>query len=286
MIYGFCLLLSYLPLRCLYRLSDLLYLTAYHIVRYRRDVVEENLKSAFPEKSDKERKKIARRFYRFLCDVVFETIKVLHISPREIQRRIRFTTPELLEELHRKNKHIFFATGHYGNWEWLATLKPVNPYRQTTLYKPLKNKSFDNLVNGIRTRFGTEIIPADEAVRAVNRFMGGNEPIVLCFLSDQSPQKNMIQYWTTFLNRDTPVHLGIEKLSRRYNVAVMYLEVRRMKRGYYTVDTTLIAESAAETQPLEITEKHTALLEQSIRRHPEYWLWSHRRWKHQRETSA
>ncbi len=282
-LHGFCRFLAFFPLRCLYLLSDFIYLIAYYIIRYRRDIVAENLENAFPEKTLKERKIIARQFYHFLCDVMVETIKTLHISDQEMQRRIHFSTPELLDELYQKNKHVFISTGHYGNWEWLATLEAIDPYHQATLYKPLNNKTFDNLVCKIRTRFGTEVFPVNNALRAINHFIHSSKQTILCFLCDQSPHKNMIQHWTTFLNQDTPVHLGMEKLARRYNVAAMYFEVRRVKRGYYLVDTTLISENAAETKPLEITEKHVALLEQSIRRNPQYWLWSHRRWKHKRE---
>ncbi len=282
-LYGLCRFLAFLPLKCLYFLADLFYLIVCYVIRYRRVVVMENLQNAFPGKTEKERKKIAQKFYHFLCDLIFESIKTLHISLDEMKRRMYFSTPEILDELYKKGKHIFFATGHYGNWEWLATMEPIDPYHQATLYRPLKNKAFDKLMYRIRTGFGTDAVATNQTIRYINQFLDKKILTILCFLNDQSPQKEAVQYWTNFLNQDTPMYLGIEKLARRYNVAVMYFEVCRVKRGYYQVDTILIAENASETKPYEITEKCTALLEQTIRRNPQYWLWSHRRWKHKRE---
>ncbi len=282
LLYGICRFLAFFPLRCLYLFSDFFYVIACYILHYRRAVVMENLQNAFPGKTEKERKKIARQFYHFLCDLIFESIKTLNISAKEMQRRIHFSTPKLLDELYRKGKQVFFATGHYGNWEWLATLEPIDPYHQATLYRPLNNKAFDKLMYRIRTGFGTDAVPTNQTIRYINQFINNKLLTILCFLCDQSPQKDVIQYWTNFLNQDTPVFLGLEKLARRYNAAVMYFEVRRVKRGYYLVDTTLITENAAETEPYEITERHTALLEETIRRNPQYWLWSHRRWKHKK----
>jgi KDO2-lipid IV(A) lauroyltransferase len=134
----------------------------------------------------------------------------------------------------------------------------------------------------MRTKYGTDAIPSNQAIRAINQYRQENRLTALCFLADQSPHRDHIQYWTTFLNQDTPVFLGIEKLAKRYNTAVLYYEIRRVKRGYYQVDVTQICEDAADTADKEITDRHVQLLEQTIRRNPEYWLWSHRRWKHKR----
>ena len=281
--YGFCWLLAILPLRCLYLISDLLFVLICYVVRYRRKVVMENLRNSFPEKTEKERRKIARKFYQFLCDIFIETVKMVNAGTPQMRRRIRYSNPEIFDDLYRKGKQIFFITGHYGNWEWVASLEHAIPYHLSTLYRPLENKFFDKFFYDMRTKSGTDAIPSHGAIRAINRYRQENRLTTLGFMSDQSPHRDAINYWTTFLNQETPIYIGVEKLAKRYNTAVLYYETRRVKRGYYEVDVTLIAENAAETGDMEITNQHVQLLEQTIRRNPQYWLWSHRRWKHKRE---
>jgi len=231
--YGFCRLLALLPLRCLYVISDLMFVLVCFVIRYRRKVIMENLRNSFPEKTEKERRQIARKFYRFLCDLLVETLKLANIDTPQIRRRIRYSNPEILDELYRKGKQIFFVTGHYGNWEWLATLENTTPYHCATLYKPLKNKVIDKFIYNMRTKYGTDVIPSISVIRAINEYLYENRLTTLCFLSDQSPPRNALDYWTTFLNQDTPVYLGVEKLAKRYDAAVLYYEIRRVKRGYY-----------------------------------------------------
>jgi len=280
--YGFCRLVAFLPLRCLYLFSDLLFVLVCYVVRYRRKVVLENLRNSFPEKTERERRQIARKYYRFLCDLFIETLKVIHIDTPQIHRRIRFSNPEIFDDLYRKGKQIFFVIGHYGNWEWLATLEDTTSYHIASLYQPLQNKLFDKFFYDLRTKYGATVYSSKSAIRAINQYMQEKRLNTLCFLSDQSPQRDAIHYWTTFLNQETPIYLGIEKLAKRYNTAVLYYEIRRVKRGFYEVDVTLITENAAETGEMEITNRHVQLLEETIRRNPQYWLWSHRRWKHKR----
>ena len=281
--YGFCWLLALLPFRCLYLFSDLLFVLVCYVVRYRRKVVLDNLRNSFPEKTERERRQIARKFYLYLCDVFIETIKLTNINRPHKYHRIHLVNPEIIDDLHRKGKQVFLISGHYGNWEWLATLENSTPYHHAFLYHPLENQLFDKFFCHLRTKFGSEAIPTNTAVRVINRYIQENRLIMLLLLSDQSPPRNAIHYWTTFLNQETPVFLVVEKLARRYNTAVVYCEILHVKRGYYEGRITLITENAAETAETEITEKHVQLLEQSIRRNPQYWLWSHRRWKHKRE---
>ena len=285
-LYGFFRLLATLPLRCLYLISDLFFVIVYYVIRYRRKVVMENICNSFPQKTKRERQQIARKFYRFICDLFVETIKLTHIDTPQIRRRIRYSNPEVFDALHQKGKQVFGVIGHYGNWEWLSTLEGSIPYHHATLYRPLRNKFFDKFFYDIRTKYGTDVIPSDLAIKAINQYRHENRLTTLCFLSDQSPSKNAVRHWTTFLNQDTPIYLGIEKLAKRYNAAVLYYEVARVKRGYYEVNVTLITENAAETANMEITNKHLALLEKTIRRNPQYWLWSHRRWKHKRDMGS
>jgi len=242
----------------------------------------ENLRNSFPEKTEKERRQIARKFYRFFCDLIFESVKLTNIDTPQLRRRIHYSNPEIFDDLYRKGKQIFGVIGHYGNWEWLATLENTIPYHHATLYRPLENKVFDKFLYDLRTKYGTDAIPSISVIRAINEYRYKNRLTTLCFPSDQSPPRNTIDYWTTFLNQDTPVYLGVEKLAKRYDAAVLYYEIRRVKRGYYEVEVTLIAENAAKTFDYEITNRHVALLEETICRNPQYWLWSHRRWKHKR----
>ena len=280
--YAFCWLLALLPLRCLYLLSDLLFVIVCYIARYRRKVVMDNLRNSFPDRTERELWQIARKFYGFMCDLFIETVKVINIDTAQIHRRIHYSNPEIFDELSRKGKQILFVTGHYGNWEWLATLEHTIPYHHSTLYQPLNNKLFDKFFYDMRTKYGTDAIPSNSAIRAINQYRQENRLTALCFLSDQAPHGVSTHYWTTFLNQETSVYTGIEKLAKRYNTVVVYYEVRRVKRGYYEVDVTMITDNAAETGDMEITDRHVKLLEQTIRRNPQYWLWSHRRWKHKR----
>ncbi|MDR0713633.1 MAG: lysophospholipid acyltransferase family protein [Bacteroidales bacterium] len=282
--YAVCRLLALMPFRALYAISDVLYLFIYYLTVYRRKVVMENLRNAFPEKTEDDRIRIARQFYHFLCDIFVETIKVMHANVQQIRRHIRYSHPEMIEELYRKGKHVVCITGHYGNWEWLASLGHPVPYRLATLYHPLQNRYFDKFYYRLRTKFGAEAVPSGNALRAVSQYYSHPLPTIICFLADQAPSDHPSNYWTTFLHQESAIFMGAEKLARRFGAAVLYYEIRRVKRGYYEVDTTLITENAAETKEYEITARHVALLEQTIRRNPQYWLWSHRRWKRKKRV--
>jgi KDO2-lipid IV(A) lauroyltransferase len=214
--------------------------------------------------------------------MIIETVKLTNIDTPQLRRRIRFSNPEIIEDLYRKGKQVFVVIGHYGNWEWLSTLENTVSYHHATLYQPLENKVMDKFLYTLRTKYGTDVVPAISAIMAINQYRYENRLTALCFLADQSPPRNAIHYWTSFLNQETPVYTGVEILAKRYNAAVMYYEIRRVKRGYYEVDATLITENAAETFDMGITNQHVRLLEETIRRNPQYWLWSHRRWKHKR----
>ncbi|MDR0814250.1 MAG: lysophospholipid acyltransferase family protein [Bacteroidales bacterium] len=278
--YAVCRLLAFLPLRALYVLSDFLYLIIRYVVGYRRKVILENLRNSFPEKTEQERVKIMGQFYHYMCDLFVEIIKILHISDKEMHRRIYWHNPEIVKDWYKKGKNIYCVAGHYGNWEWAASIE--SSYLYIPLYHPLENKYFDRFYYRLRTRFGTDPIASNMVVRAINKYKSENRLTLLYFLADQAPLSNPANYWTTFLNQESSIFLGPEKLARKYNAAVAFAEVRRVKRGYYEIFMTPITENAAETAEHEITDRHVELLEQAIRRAPQYWLWSHRRWKRKR----
>ena len=280
---GLGTLIALLPLRVLYFFSDLLYPIVYYIVKYRKKVVYENLRNSFPEKSDKEIEQIAKKFYRYFCDLLLETVKLLHFNPNELVRRFKFRDTSLILEEFNKKKHILAVLGHYGNWEWGLSLGMQIPYNFVGIYKPLTNKYFDALMIRLRTQFGSEAVPMKQTARALTTYIQQGRLTVLNFIADQSPYGSEIQYWTTFLNQDTPVFLGVEKFAIRTHQPVYFFSINRVKRGYYEVDVIKLCDDASLLAPHELTEMHVRHLENYIQKSPETWLWSHRRWKNKRE---
>lgn len=277
-------LFALIPLPVLYLLSECLYLLTYYIFGYRKNVVFRNLRNAFPEKSEREIKILAKSFYRNFCDVIVETIKMLHFTEKELSARIAYENPEVLHDLHKKGKSVIVVGAHYGNWEWLAGLTSRTPWHVIAVYKPLNSKVFDKIMQQLRSRFGVEVVPMQNILRILLRHTSQNQHTLSCFLSDQSPVREEVQYWTTFLNQDTPVYLGIEKIARKTNHAVVFMYPEKMNRGYYRVRIVPVSEEPASLPFYELTEKHVRILEEVIRKNPSLWLWSHRRWKLSKNT--
>jgi Kdo2-lipid IVA lauroyltransferase/acyltransferase len=277
-------LITLLPLRILYLFSDFLYLILYYFPSYRRKVVRTNLKNAFPEKSEAEIITIEKKFYRHLSDVFVEVMKMMHISEKELRERFVINNLDLLERLHKNKRDIVAVMAHYNNWEWLTILPPQTSYRSISIYKPLHNRHFDDLINSWRARFGMVLTPMQSIVRELieDRKKGINT--LSAFINDQIPPKNDIKYWTHFLNQDTAIYLGAEKIASRYDMAMVYFHVRKIRRGYYHLNIDLLFENTAGLPENLITETHVRYLENIIREEPQYWVWSHRRWKHKKTT--
>lgn len=277
-------LLSFLPLSILYGVSDILYYLFYYVARYRRSVVKTNLTNAFPEKSVQERREIERRYYRHLCDVFVELYRFWHIPEREIRKRCVFKNPELLQKHFDAGKGVVGVLGHYCNWEWMSSyalyLHDIDFY---PLYKPVHDKVLDGMTYRIRSHFGAKPIPKKKILRKIVENKNAGKPFLAAFIADQTPSRNNLHYWTDFLNQDTPVFLGTEKIAMKFNLPVISLNIRKVKRGYYEVEFMDLCEEPARLRPGELTEMHTRLLESYIKAVPEYWLWSHRRWKYKRE---
>jgi len=274
----FLYLLSLMPFWFLYLISDLLYLLVYHVAGYRRKVVQQNLQNAFPEKSVEERKRIERKFYHHFCDLVLETVKAISISPKQLNKRIVATNPELINKVLSSNRKVIGVAGHYCNWELLALSITSNIDRKfIIIYKPLTNKVFDKFF--IRTRSRFKGIPV--AMKIVLRKMVElkNEPFLTVLLGDQTPVRHEATYFTNFLNQPTPVFLGVEKMAKSFDCGVYFCDMRKVKRGCYTYTAVPLIEDAKAAAPHEITKAHVQYLEKVIREQPEYWLWSHRRWK-------
>lgn len=282
--YGFIKLLSYLPLRVLYIFSDIIFFIVYHVVGYRKQVVHTNLKNAFPHKSHKEIKKIGREFFSHFCDSFIETIKLWTISEKEIKKRCKFLKPDFFDQYKESGQSVMAILGHYGNWEWMTSFPAWKDVNLLPIYKPLHNKVFDKLYIQLRERFGAKTLPKDDTLRTMLRYRSEKEFTVTVFLGDQTPRKESIHYWTKFLNQDTPILQGTERIAKKLNQAVVFINMQKVKRGYYEVDFIPLFDNPKETEENEISEKHTRVLDEIITQNPAYWLWSHKRWKHRKDS--
>jgi KDO2-lipid IV(A) lauroyltransferase len=281
----FLIALAHLPLRVLYVLSDLLYLLIYHVVRYRRKLVKRNLTKCFPEKSQEELSKIEREFYHNFADYIVETIKLLHISDAEMQRRFTFTNLSAVQDLMEQGQSIVAYFSHCGNWEWATSITLHCPELVAVgdafcqIYRPLRNVHFDNLMFRIRRRFGSESIPKSLTLRRLLQMRNNHVTSITGFMSDQKPSHGDTIHVVNFLNRPTAVITGTETLARRLKMAVVYWDMQKIARGRYDVCIHVIANDASRTQPFYVTDKYFSLLEQTIRKNPSIWLWTHNRWK-------
>jgi KDO2-lipid IV(A) lauroyltransferase len=275
-------LITLLPLKILYIFSDIFYILIYHLVRYRRNIVAINLKNSFPEKSDRERKMIGRGFYRYLADLFVETLKVTHMSPKEITKRFKVRDVDLLNRLHNEGKDIIAVCGHYNNWEWLSSFPLQTPYKALNIYKPLKNTYFDNFIFRLRTKYGVHASPMEHIYRDIINFRKNNVRTITAFIADQTLPRDNNPYWATFLNQDTCFYRGPEKIAVKLDMPVYFVHIIRKRRGYYELEMKLITRHPKDEAPDFITSRHAAMLEEVIRDNPEYWLWSHRRWKYKR----
>jgi KDO2-lipid IV(A) lauroyltransferase len=280
----FIYLVALLPFPAVYLLSDFMYFVLYRLIGYRRKVVRQNLLRSFPEKKEEEIIKIEKEFYVFLCDLMLETQKMLTISKNEALKRCRFKDQSIFDRLYEQKKNVIIVMGHYGNWEWGGnTMALACKYQLCVIYKPLANEKFNELVIKMRTRFGAKPYSSTNVLREMlsDRHM----LTATAFIADQTPPPENA-YWMNFLNQDTPIFQGTEKIARKLNYAVVYAKVDRLKRGYYEISLELLSENPSTTADGEITRMHTAKLERDIIEKPAIWLWSHRRWKHKRPVKS
>lgn len=280
--YGINWIMTLLPLPALYIFSDLLYLVLYHVVRYRRNVVVTNLRNSFPDKTDEELKTIEKKFYRHLADIMIETFKLSHLSLEELKRRFTYSNLEVIDRLREEKRDIIAVLGHYNNWEWPTLLPYYLKYKTVIIFKPLQNKYFNGFINKQRSKYGIVLTPTSQVIREIINHKKQNINTVSVFLSDQIPAKGDIKFWTTFLNQDTAVFTGVGKIASRYDMAVVFFNIQKVKRGYYNLDIELLYEHTAGLSENLITETHVNKLEEIIKEKPEYWIWSHRRWKHKK----
>jgi KDO2-lipid IV(A) lauroyltransferase len=275
-------LLSLLPLRVMYGISDILFYPLYYWVRYRRKIVRKNLTESFPEKSLPEILKIEKQFYRFFIDTIFETCKMATISPKEISQRIKFTNVEVINAVLRQGKSISTYLGHYGNWEWVSSM-PLHLNKDIVagqIYSKLHDKTVNQLFLHNRERMGAVCIEMKETARQINEWVNNQKVSIVGYIADQSPARENIRHYVPFLNHQTPVLIGTEKLTKRYGFEAWYLDVKRLKRGYYEAEFVCIHKNPQSLPDFELTDMYFQHLEQTILRQPELYLWSHKRFKH------
>jgi KDO2-lipid IV(A) lauroyltransferase len=278
-------ILALLPFPLFYLFSSFLYYIGYYLIGYRKKVIFQNLKRSFPKYTEKQVEAIAKKYYHFMIDTSLEAFKVLAMSKKTLRKRVVIDNWELLEPLLATKRPFIFVMGHYGNWEWMGQgLQLSGKVQVDTLYQPLSNGFFDWLISSTRSRYGIHLIPMKSSLKEMIRRSD------LCsgtiFLADQSPSNLETCLWMTFLNQDTPIFLGTEKIAKKLDRPVVFIHTQRKKRGYYHVRFSIVTDTPNETPPYWITEKHTRLLEADIQSKPELWLWSHRRWKHKRSNGT
>lgn len=286
-VFFFWYLLSLLPLRLLYLFSDLLYYPLYYCVGYRRPIVRKNLTESFPDKKEQEIIHIEKEFYHFFCDYVIETVKLFSMSKKQIKQRMTFSgVKEIEEKMDKEDKNFCFVyLGHYCNWEWIASLPYWMPetIHCGQIYHPLYNKAFDKLFLYLRNQFGGECIPMKETLRRIIELKQAKQKTVIGFISDQAPKWNSIHHWTHFLNHDTPVFTGTEKIGKQVNALIYYADVKRVKRGYYHCEFKQLTPDVKAIPNYEVTDMYIHHLDHMITKAPSYWLWTHNRWKRTKE---
>lgn len=276
--YFLVLPLSYLPLQVLYVLTDSFYFLILTVIPYRKDVIELNLRKSFPDKTPKELKKIKQQFYRHFCDLLAEGVKNLSISKKELTKRFKVVNPELMDELYAKNKSVILVSGHYNNWEWLITSQDfLFPHQAMGIGMPMTSKFWDKKINARRMRFGMKVMHSKNFKSEIKENI--HHPIAILTLGDQSPGDSRKSFWMEFLHQNTAVLFGTEQIAHEFNFAVVFFATHKVKRGYYEMELKLLCEDPTVKNWGEITKEHTHLLEEEIQNNPQFWMWSHKRWK-------
>jgi KDO2-lipid IV(A) lauroyltransferase len=273
--------ISRLPFFVLYLFSDFLFLVIYKIIGYRTKVVYQNIRNSFPEKTEQEIKSIEKKFYSHLCDLIVESIKAFTISSDDARKRMVDRNIDLVNKYKKTGKHVVMVGGHYGNWELFAITIGISlDYKALALYVPLTNKFINSKITSSRSKYGLEML----SIKSIKEKLGdlNNDLYTIIFGADQAPRKSQRAYWMTFLNQETGVQYGTEKFAKDFDAVVIFANIYKVKRGYYELEYELLCENPNETEYGFITHEHTKRLERVIQNQPEYWLWSHRRWKHKR----
>lgn len=275
------LVLSRLPLALLYIISDVIFLFSYSILRYRRAVVRENLNKSFPEKGEKEIRKIEREFYLNFSDYIVETFKSFTISYTELRVRVQHLNQQVFEDARNENKNVILLAGHIFNWEFYSPLAKMVPQKNTfPVYRKVQNGFWENEIKKLRNRFGNQALEAKEVIRHIFRNPNDGESVYM-FVADQTPHISEVTYGLNFLNQRTPAFVGYDKLSTRMDLVFVFCEMKKVKRGFYQINYHRIYPDGERFVQHEVVKKFHHLLENTINKRPDNYLWSHRRWKYQ-----
>ena len=280
--YPFLWIVSILPFPIFYFLSDCVYLLVYHVIGYRKKVVRANLALALPHLTAKERLQIEKKSYHHLCDMFLEMVKTMTISSAEMNKRFVVTNLEVMTDLEKKGKSIMLIASHYASWEWLLSFNQKVSIKGIGVYKKLANKHFDKLVRDIRSKYNTELVPTNQTIPLIANNQRNNIQCIYGLASDQSPKADRIFHWQSFMGVEVPVHTGPEMLAKKYDMNVVFAKVKKIKRGYYELTIVPLSENAKSVPDFEITQAYIKEVEKQIAEAPEYYFWTHKRWKHRR----
>ena len=274
--------ISILPFRLLYVVSDGFYFLTYYIIGYRKKIVRENLALTLPHLSDKERLIIEKKTYQNMCDVFLEMIKTLTISKSEMERRFKFKNIEVYLDLEKKGKSIALLCAHYASYEWVISINSKISFEGYAVYKRINNRYFDKLVRDIRSKFKATLITTKETIPTMENNFKNRKLGLYGLVSDQSPRFGSFYHWNKFMGIEVPIHTGGEMLAKKYDMNVIFLRTKKLRRGFYEAELEILSENAKEEPNYEITDRFLKLVEQQIYEKPEYYLWTHKRWKHRK----
>jgi KDO2-lipid IV(A) lauroyltransferase len=277
--YPFLWLISILPFPMLYFFSDCICFVVYRVIGYRKKIVRRNLELAFPEKSMAERRDIERKFYHHLCDMFLEMIKTMTISAEEMDRRFTYSNLEVYQKMEQKGKSIAVLCSHYASYEWLLSINKHTEFRGYAIYKQINNDYFDRLVQRIRSRYNAGLIRTRDTRAVIKEHQEKGIAALYGFASDQSPRLSRAQHWANFLGVYSPIHTGAETLAKRFNMNVIFLKVRKIKRGFYQATFEEMTDDVRSLPDYELSVDFIHRVEKQIREQPEYYLWTHKRWK-------
>lgn len=280
LVYPIILLVSILPFPLLYLLSDTIYMLLFYVFGYRKKVVLENLKIAFPEKSEQELKVIRKKFYHHFVDIFMEMIKTFTISNKEILKRFKLVNKEELDNFMNKHRNVLLMSSHYANYEWLFSLNLLVTHNGFAAYKKVKNPYFNKFIVKSRGRFNSTLVPTYEFMKSVARNDASGEKFIYGILSDQSPRLDKAYHWSPFFGQQVPAFVGTESLSKKYNYPVIYIDTMKVKRGYYEAKMEILTENSSDIPDFDLTDLFMKKLEEKVKKRPEYYFWTHKRFKH------
>jgi len=283
LLYPFIWFISILPFRILYLISDIVYILIYHIIGYRKKIVRHNLAIALPQLNAKERLVIEKKSYHHLCDMFLEMIKTMSLSEKEMDKRFTFTNLETLTHMEKEGKSIALMMAHYASYEWAISLNKYSSLTSYAIYKKIANKHFDKLVKDIRLKFKALLITTSETIPTIEKNYRDKHLGLYGFASDQSPQLSKTHHWGTFMGIETPVHTGAEMLVKRFDMNVIFMKVKKIKRGYYQATFETMFDEPSTVPNYQISDEFLRRVEKQILEAPEYYLWTHKRWKHKKK---